>query len=161
MVNMLEITDLSDKGFPIRLPRSIRINSTKTAAEVICQPTITSKELNDDLTEVTGVTSEKFTFSTRVYEFDLQDGDHVIVRETDKNLPLIVVREKEIIVNFDIWATQAFQFDDSKRPIYTYIPGFNIQMIPEGIRRTYIKLCSIDAFLQWTNMLLTNTDGYR
>jgi peptidoglycan/xylan/chitin deacetylase (PgdA/CDA1 family) len=46
-----------------------------------------------------------------------------------------VRRDEEVIVNFDIRATQAFHFTDSKRPIYTYIPGFNIQRIPAVIRR--------------------------
>jgi peptidoglycan/xylan/chitin deacetylase (PgdA/CDA1 family) len=32
-------------------------------------------------------------------------------------------------------AAQAFRFADSKRPIYTFIPGFNVQIVPEAVRR--------------------------
>jgi len=132
---MLEISDLSDLGLLIRLARPIRVNSARTVAEGIFRPTITSKELNEELTEVTGLTSGEFLLSTRIFELDLQENDHVIVRTVESSLPMIVRRNEEIIVNFDIRATQAFRFGDSKRPIYTYIPGFNIQRIPTIIRR--------------------------
>ncbi len=38
----------------------------------------------------------------------------MIVQAAENKLPLIIVRDNEIIINFDIRATQAFQFDDSK-----------------------------------------------
>ncbi len=132
---MLGTTDLSDSGLPIRLPRPIRVNSARTVTEGVVRPTITSKELNEELTEITGVASEEYQLSTRVFEFDLQESDYVIVRAVENNLPLIVCRDEEVIVNFDIRATKAFLFSDSQRPIYTYIPGFNIQKIPTMLRR--------------------------
>ena len=117
------------------MPRPIRVNSARTVAEGVVRPTITSKELNEELTEITGGAPEEFLLSTRVFEFDLQESDSVIVRAVESGLPLIFSRDEEIIVNFDIRATQTFHFADSKRPIYTYIPRFNIQMIPAVIRR--------------------------
>ena len=64
----------------------------------------------------------------------------MIVQTVEKSLPLIVRRDGEIVVNFDIGATQAFHFVDSKRPIYTYIPGFNVQKVPTAIRRPLSNL---------------------
>jgi len=132
---MLEIPDFKDLGVPIRLPRAIRVNSARTVAKGVFRPTITSKELNEELTEITGVAPEEFPLSTRVFELDLQESDQVFVQAVENSLPLVVRRDEEVIVNFDIRATQAFNFADSKRPIYTYILGFNIQMIPPVIRR--------------------------
>jgi peptidoglycan/xylan/chitin deacetylase (PgdA/CDA1 family) len=137
---MSEIPDFKDLGVPIRLPRAIRVNSARIVAEGVFRPTVTSKELSKELTEITGVASEDFPLSTRVSEFDLQESDHVLVQAAMNKLPLIICRDGEVIVNFDIQATQAFNFADSKRPIYTYIPGFNIQMIPPVIRRPLSNL---------------------
>ncbi len=133
--DMLEISDLSDLGLLIRLPRPIRVNLARTVNEGVVRPTFTSKKLNEEFTEIAGVAPEEFLLSTRVFEFDLKESDSVIVRAVESGLPLVVCRDEEVIVNFDIRATQAFRFDDSNRPIYTYIPGFNIQMIPAVIRR--------------------------
>lgn len=127
-------------GTPIRLPESIRVNSARTIAKGIVRPTVTSKELSKELTSITGAAPEEFSLSTRVFEFDLQESDSVIVQAADNGLPLVVWRDDEVIVNFDIQATQVFHFADSKRPIYTYIPGFNIQRIPTAIRRPLSNL---------------------
>lgn len=132
---MLKLLDLKDLGVAIRLPGAIHVNSARIVTEAVVRPTITSKELDDELTAVTGVPSEHFPLSMRVFEFDLRESDQVIVRAVENSLPLIVCRDEEVIVNFDIPATQAFHFADAKRPIYTYIPGFNIQRIPTLIRR--------------------------
>jgi peptidoglycan/xylan/chitin deacetylase (PgdA/CDA1 family) len=132
---MLETSDLSELGLPIRLARPVRINSARMVAEGVVRPFITSKELSKELAEITGLASEEFRLSTRVFEFDLRESDHVIVQTVENSLPLIVRRAEEVVVNFDIRATQAFHFVDSKRPIYTYIPGFNIQRVPAVIRR--------------------------
>ena len=132
---MSEISDFKDLGLPIRLARRIRVNSARTINEGVVRPTITSKELNEEVTQITGRAPEEFLLSTRVFESDLQESDSVIVRAVESGLPLIFSRDEEIIVNFDIRATQTFHFADSKRPIYTYIPRFNIQMIPTVIRR--------------------------
>jgi len=132
---MLETTDFSDLGLPIRLPRPIRVNSTRTVAEGVFRPTITTKELDEEFIEFTGVITEKYPLSLRIFDFELQESDCVIVKTIENNLPLIVCRGKDVIINFDIRATQVFRFADSKRPIYTYIPGFNIQKVPTVIRR--------------------------
>jgi hypothetical protein len=132
---MFELSDFSDFGLPIRLPRPIRVNAERTVAEGVFRPRITSKELKEELTEITGVSSEDFPLSSRIFNYDLQESDSVIVETVENGLPLMVSRNNEVIVNFDVRATQSFHFADSKRPIYTYIPGFNIQMIPAVIRR--------------------------
>ena len=137
---MLEISDFKDLGLPIRLARRIRVNSARTINEGVVRPTITSKELNEEVTQITGRAPEEFQLSTRIFELDPLESDQVIVRTVESSLPMIVRRDEEIIVNFDIRATQAFRFGDSKRPIYTYIPGFNIQRIPTVIRRPLSNL---------------------
>jgi peptidoglycan/xylan/chitin deacetylase (PgdA/CDA1 family) len=132
---MLEISDFRTLGLPIHLPRPIYLNSAGTVAEGVFRPTITLTELNDELTQITGVPSEEFQLSMRVFEFYLNENDQVIMEAAENGLPLVVLRDDKVVVNFDIQATQAFDFGDSKRPIYTYIPGFNIQRIPPAIRR--------------------------
>ncbi len=132
---MLEISDFSDFGLPTRLPRPIRVNEGRTVAEGVVRPRIASKDLEEELNKITGASAEEFPLSTRVFNFALQENDSVLVQTVEEGLPLVVSRNNEVIVNFDIRATQAFRFGDSKRPIYTYFPGFNIQMIPAAIRR--------------------------
>ena len=129
-------TDFKELGLPLCLQRPVFINSGRIAAEMIARPIITKKKLREEFIEITQAETLEFPFSTRIFEFDLQESDQVIVREAESRLPLIVCRDNEIIVNFDIRAIQTFNFVDSKRPIYTYIPGFNIQIIPEVIRRS-------------------------
>jgi peptidoglycan/xylan/chitin deacetylase (PgdA/CDA1 family) len=132
---MSEIPDFKDLGLPIRLPRPIRVNLARTVHEGVFRPTITSRELSEEFSEIAEMPSEEFQLSTRIFELNLLESDQVIVRAVESGLPLVVCRDEEVIVNFDIRATQTFNFVDSKRPIYTYIPGFNIQMIPAVIRR--------------------------
>jgi peptidoglycan/xylan/chitin deacetylase (PgdA/CDA1 family) len=132
---MLKVLDFKDLGVPIRLPRAVHVNSARIVSEGVFRPTITSRELNEELTEIAELPPEEFQLSTRIFELDPLESDQVIVRTVGSSLPLIVRRNEDVIVNFDIRATQAFRFGDSKRPIYTYIPGFNIQRIPTVIRR--------------------------
>ncbi len=132
---MLELLDFKNLGVPIGLPRAIHVNSTRIVYEGVFRPTIASKALSEEFTEIAGLASEEFQLSTRIFQLDPLESDQVIVRAVESGLPMIVRRNEEVIINFDIWATQAFRFGDSKRPIYTYIPGFNIQRIPTIIRR--------------------------
>ncbi len=132
---MLETSEIRELGVRMPLPAPVHLNSARIVAEGVFRPAITSKELSEDFTETVGLDSKEFPLSTRIFEFDLRESDDVIVRTVETGRPLIVRRDGELIVNFDIRATQAFQFVDSKRPIYTYIPGFNIHKIPAGIRR--------------------------
>ena len=132
---MVEISDFTDFGMPIRLSRSIRVNPERTVAEGVFRPRIVSRDLEEEMIEITGISAEKFPLFTRVFNFAVQENDSVVVQTVEGGLPLIVSRNNEVIVNFDIRATQAFRFGDSKRPIYTYIPGFNIQMVPAVVRR--------------------------
>ena len=108
---------------------------TRTFTEGVFRPSITLKELSEEFTETVGLPSEEFPLSTRIFEFDQQPSDQVIVHAAENGLPLIIRRDREVIVNFDIRATQAFRFVDSRRPVYTYIPGFNISKISARIRR--------------------------
>src|SRR5688572_30486734 len=110
---MLEPFDFSELGLPTLSPRSFRLNSARTVAEGVFGPAITLKELSQEFTGTVGVPSEEFPLSTRIFEFDQRASDQVIVQAAENGLPLIVRRDGEVIVNFDIQATQAFQFGDS------------------------------------------------
>ena len=127
--------DIRNLGLRLCLPGPIRVGSARTVADAIVRPAITSNELARAFTELTGLASEEFPLSLRIFEYDPQPNDHVMVRAVENDLPLIVRRDEEAIVNFDIRATRAFRFVDSKRPIYTYVPGFNIQWVPAAMRR--------------------------
>jgi hypothetical protein len=96
---------------------------------------VTSKRLSEKFSEIAGASPENFPFRARIFEFPLRQSEEVIVRTADRGLPLVIRRDRDIIVNFDIRATGFFEFADSRRQIYTYIPGFNIQAVPEEIRR--------------------------
>jgi SAM-dependent methyltransferase/peptidoglycan/xylan/chitin deacetylase (PgdA/CDA1 family) len=128
-------SDLGSLGLPVRLPRPVLLNSGRIAAEGIARPAITDSVLAGRVSERTGVNVDALRIPTRIFEFQLRDGDDILVRDAESGLPLIVGRDGEVVVNFDIPATQAFQFIDSKRPIYTYIPGFNLQSVPTQVRR--------------------------
>jgi SAM-dependent methyltransferase/peptidoglycan/xylan/chitin deacetylase (PgdA/CDA1 family) len=130
-----EWSDLSDLGGALRLPRPVRLNAGRVVAEGIVRPVITQPDLLAHFTELTGVSVEAFRIPTRIFEYQLHGDDDVLVRDAESERPLIVRRDGEVVINFDIAATQAFDFADSARPIYTYIPWFNIQSVPSRIRR--------------------------
>jgi peptidoglycan/xylan/chitin deacetylase (PgdA/CDA1 family) len=88
------------------------------------------------------------SFHTRVFDLRIQTGDELLIQTAEHGLPLVVRRAGEVIVNFDIRAAQRFEFADSKRPIYTYLPRFHVQMIPEGIRRPISNLMQSSRFLK-------------
>src|SRR5215472_3141313 len=131
----MRISNLSDLGLPICLPSPVRLNLGQVAAEGSIQAVFTSKKLSDQFANTSGASSETFSLSTRIFDLPLEQSDEVIVRTADRGLPLVVRRDRDVIVNFDIKATEVFRFTDSPRPVYTYIPGFNIHAVPEGIRR--------------------------
>ena len=101
---------------------------------------IQAKEIAAKYRDMSGLNGDEVEISTRIFEFERRDEDEVIVEAVENRLPLIVSRGGEIIVNFDVRATQAFSFTDSKRPIYTYVPGFNVHKVPAGIRRPVSNL---------------------
>jgi hypothetical protein len=136
----MAIDHLKDLDWPIRLPPGIRFNAASAVADGVFRPLIRPKDLGETIAEISGVDLEQFSLSTRVFAFDHRASDSVILQTVGDGLPLIVRRDGELIVNFDIPATRAFQFIDSKRPIYTYIPGFNIDMVPTAIRRPVSNL---------------------
>lgn len=164
-MNTTDISDLSELGLPIQLPGRVRFNVGPAVAEGIVEAVIPSRDLAEEFAHLAGAAPEAFPLSTRVFAFHVREGDEVVVRTADGGLPLVVRRDGEVIVNFDIRATQAFQFSDSKRPIYTYIPGFNIQSVPEGIRRPVSNLVEslrgprrVDMSGNWRRLPLTDFD---
>jgi len=150
------ISDLSDLGLPLRLPQAVRFNLAPAVVEGTVQAVITSKKLSEEFADMFGASAE-IPLSTRIFDFHLRHSDEVVVRTTDRGMPLVVRRDGEVIVNFDVRATQISRFHDSKRPIYTYIPGFNIHTVPEGMRRPISNLVqSLRA-----PRCLEVTDGYQ
>lgn len=135
MKNITESLQLSDLDLPIFAPGVIHLNLGRVAAEGVFRPTIVPLALREEFSRITGSPAEAFPLSTRVFEFGRRPGDQVIAEATENGMPLVVRRGADVIVNFDIRAAKAVRFPDSKRPIYTYIPGFNIQKIPDTIRR--------------------------
>ena len=132
--------DFGGGDLRVALPRSVRVNAAQSAPERMVRATIVSETLRQELGELTGAPPEAFPLSTRVADFTLEAGDEVVVRGAESDLPLVVRRGGEVIVNFDVGATRAFKFTDSKRPIYTYLPGFNVHKVPAGIRRRVSNL---------------------
>jgi hypothetical protein len=130
-----DASDFSDLGVPFSLTRAVRLHEGRVIADGDIRPVITSKELNERFVEISGSHAESFAMSTRIFAFDLQPNDEVLVTDAEKRLPLVIRRGSDVIVSFDTRKTQAFDFVDSARPIYTYLPRFNVQMVPEAIRR--------------------------
>jgi peptidoglycan/xylan/chitin deacetylase (PgdA/CDA1 family) len=120
---------------PVSFARPIGLDSGRAIAEGFVRPTIALPELAEQFFELTGVKPEAFQLPTRVFEFQARDSDEVVVKDADRGIPLISRRDDQLIISFDIPATEAFRFTDSKRPIYTYLPWFNIQRLPERVRR--------------------------
>ena len=124
------------------------MNSGKEVSQRSVKPRIVSEPLNARFVSLTGRAAQEFVFLTRLFEFELRKSDEVILQESAENgFPLIVLRGGEVIVNFDILATQRFEWEDSKRPIYTHIPGFNIQRIPPVVRRPLSNLLQANHWL--------------
>jgi peptidoglycan/xylan/chitin deacetylase (PgdA/CDA1 family) len=132
---ILSRSDLGDLGLPIRLAAPVRFHTGEVAASGPVTPEIALRDLDEEFSALTGGAALAAGLRTRVFDLSLLSGDEVLVRTAGTSLPLIVRRAGEIIVNFDLQATQAFSFTDSDRPIYTYVPGFNIHAVPEEIRR--------------------------
>jgi hypothetical protein len=105
---VLEKFDLSDLGLSTSAPHSFRLNSAWTAVEGVFRPAIALKELGEEFGETVGLPSEEFPLSTRIFEFDKRASDEAVVHTAEKGLPLIVNRDAEVAVNFDILATRSF-----------------------------------------------------
>lgn len=140
MGTTLTISDFSEFGVPVRLPQPIWFDVPPAIAEGSFKAAITSSDLADRVAEACGAAADTFPFSTRIFAFPQREDDEVIVRTADRGLPLIVRRDGKLIFTFDLRATQQFHFLDSKRPIYTYLPRFQICMVPERIRRPVSSL---------------------
>jgi peptidoglycan/xylan/chitin deacetylase (PgdA/CDA1 family) len=130
-------SDLGDLGSPIRLARPVllNVNDGRVAAAASVRPHVVSTGLNERFAALTGQTLDAFALRTRIFQLELQRTDEVVVESSEGAIPLVVRRGEDLIVNFDIPSTQAYEWADSKRPIYTYVPGFNIQRIPPLVRR--------------------------
>jgi peptidoglycan/xylan/chitin deacetylase (PgdA/CDA1 family) len=135
-----EISASSTLGPRIRVPRPFAVNQARVCAEGTVRASIASPALAEEFARMAGGPAEAFPIATRIFAFDLRAGDEVLARTAESALPLVVSRDGEIIVNFDVQATRAFEFVDSKRPSYTHIPGFNIQRVPVALRRPVSNL---------------------
>jgi hypothetical protein len=127
--------NLVDLSIPIRLQRPVRPSSNCVVAEGLVRPIVIVPALADRFSENTGLQADSFQIATRMFAYDANESDEVLVRDGVTGRPLIIDRDGELIIAFDVHATQAFQVTDSKRPLYTYIPWFNIQKVPERLRR--------------------------
>jgi peptidoglycan/xylan/chitin deacetylase (PgdA/CDA1 family) len=134
-VNDFRRSDFSDFGGPVRLRRPVCLLSGRLVAEGTFQIAIEPVESGEAFASKTGVELDKCQLSTRMFALDPRPDDDVVLREAMSGLPLVVRRGEDVIVCFDVAATRAYYISDSKRPIYTYIPGFNIHKVPAGIRR--------------------------
>jgi peptidoglycan/xylan/chitin deacetylase (PgdA/CDA1 family) len=140
VITVTETAALGVLGPRIRLPGPLRVSPERVRAEGTVRAAITVRALAEEFTRTAGAPAEAFPLALRIFAFDLQPGDEVVVRAVENGLPLVVSRGGEMIVSFDVHATQAFEFEDSKRPIYTHIPGFNIQRVPAAVRRPLSNL---------------------
>jgi peptidoglycan/xylan/chitin deacetylase (PgdA/CDA1 family) len=141
---MPQVTNLGHSGPPLPRQAHVRVNAGPAVTDMTVQPSITSAHLHEQFTDIAGAPPEQFPLSARIFDFQSRPGDEVLVRASDSGFPLIVRRDAEVIVNFDIKATERFAFADSRRPIYTRIPGFNIHAVPEDIRRPVSNM--VEAF---------------
>jgi peptidoglycan/xylan/chitin deacetylase (PgdA/CDA1 family) len=139
-VNRLAASDLGDMGLPLRLSKPVRLNTPNGAALEVVRPEILSKALEERFAQIAGTASCDVMLSTRLFDLPARQGDEVLVRAGGHGAPMVVRRDGDVILNFDVQATQAVHVKDSKRPLYTYIPGFNIHSVPEGIRRPVSNL---------------------
>jgi peptidoglycan/xylan/chitin deacetylase (PgdA/CDA1 family) len=139
-MNIPDTSDFREFGLPIGLPRAVRVNSGRVVAAGAIRPEITSKGIEERFVEMVGSAAENFPFSTCIFAFDLRPSDDVLVRAACSGLPLVIRRGDDVVVNFDVRETQVFRFSDSGRPFYTYVPGFNVHMLPEVIRRPLSNL---------------------
>lgn len=131
----LEFLDARVLGTRARLARTVLRHVATVAKEGDVRPVIVSPDLARRFLDCVGCSAETFSLTTRIFELEAKDGDDVLVRDVESALPLIFSRKGHIVVNFDIAATRAFRFADSKRPVYTYVPGFDIHKVPEWFRR--------------------------
>ena len=159
-------SDLSDLGLPIQLARAVLLNRGTAAHSRPVRPRIILKSLDERFAALTGRTAQEFLLPIRMFQFALQDTDEVLVEEAGNDrLPLVVRRDGEIVINFDIASVEAFEWRDSQRPIYTYLPGFNIQKIPPAVRRPLSNFLQSlkssggsDVVRQYSRLPLTNLE---
>ena len=137
---MKESITLANLGLPLASPAPFRVNSDRTVAEGSFHVVLRCETCRSEFFKTSGLSSEEVPLSTRIFDWQGREGDEVIAHAAENRLPLLIRRAGELVVNFDILATQAFQFDDTKRPIYTYVPGFNVHKVPATIRRPLSNL---------------------
>jgi peptidoglycan/xylan/chitin deacetylase (PgdA/CDA1 family) len=134
-MTMSRTSDFSELGMPLRLARPVRLQGGTAAESAVVNPEIVSRTLDEAFNDLSGGAGRNVALTTRLFELPLKQGDEVLVRDRGSNRPMVVRRDDELIVAFDVECTQPVYVEDSKRPIYTYIPGFNIHTVPERVRR--------------------------
>jgi peptidoglycan/xylan/chitin deacetylase (PgdA/CDA1 family) len=150
-------------AIPARWPQRLLVNENRTAKEGSVRPVITSSKFSERFARLAGGRAETFVLSTRIFELETRSSDDILARDVESGLPLLVSRDEHLIVNFDIPATRAFQFADSKRPLYTYVPGFDIHQVPEWLKRplsNFVKSLragkKIDVVQKYSTLPLTS-----
>jgi peptidoglycan-N-acetylglucosamine deacetylase len=139
-MTVLAPVSLNSLGRGIRVPGPFHVPDGEGGVETTVRIVVTSSEVRERFIESTGIMPETFPLTLRILDLEVQPTDDVVVCAVETGAPLVVRRNGDLIVNFDVLATQAFRFADSKRPIYTYLPRFNIQKVPATIRRPLSNL---------------------
>src|SRR5580765_7002441 len=102
---LTERSDLSGLGLPVRLAGDVLLAHGRTATEGIVRPAIADASLSERFTALTGVDGNAFSVPTRIFEYQRQERDELLVRDAESGLPLVFRRDGEVVVNFDIPAT--------------------------------------------------------
>ena len=125
--------DLNGLGIPVQMPHGIRYSPGLECSRSV-RPRILSEDSAACFEALAGAASDQFCLTARIGRIAPQRGDQVLVSTVGENLPLLIRRDDETIANFEPEIASQ-PFTDSKRPLYTYVPGFDIHAVPEAIRR--------------------------
>lgn len=117
-------------------PHRIYINHHKPSVTAEGSFSFQDSDLQNELQRVTGADISNIPIAMTLYELEPSSNDSVIATLTGHDqMPLVVFREGGIILNFDLSQARKVPITDSKRPVYTYLPGFNIRWVPSILRR--------------------------
>jgi peptidoglycan/xylan/chitin deacetylase (PgdA/CDA1 family) len=99
------------------------------------RPSFATRQQDVAFHEIAGASIGSVALDLTVFDLALAPADEIVVAAAGTGMPLVVRRGVDTIVNFDLHLTRECPVLDSKRPIYTYLPRFNIHSVPERIRR--------------------------
>lgn len=149
-------------------PNRVYINSYKARAMGEIGFSFNDSRLEHELHQLIGDNPSDIRISTRLYEIETLQDDLVVAYSAEYNLPLIVYRNGSIILNFDLTMARQVAYEDSKRPLYTYVPLLNIRTIPTIIRRPISNLlaskqhafCVLEDALAYYRRLNLNSNDF-